>query len=43
MRSGGGGVQVTRTPKDSKVIVARGYRRERGVVWELGRQRKEGG
>ena len=32
MRSGGGGVRVTRTPKDSKVIVAR-RGTEESVVW----------
>jgi len=42
--SSGSGVRVTRTPEDTKVIVARGgYRRERGVEWEPDRQRKVGG
>ena len=44
VRSGGGGVRVTRTPEDPKVVVARrGYRRERGVEWEQEKQWTEDG
>ena len=32
MRSGGGGVRVTRTPEDTKVVVAR-RGTEKSVVW----------
>ena len=41
--SGGGGVRVTRPPEDPEVIVARRGTEESVVVWDLGRQRKEGG
>ena len=43
MGSGGGGVRVTRTPEDPEVIVARWGTEDSVVVWDLGRQRKEGG
>ena len=46
VRSSGRGVRVTRTPEDTKVIVARRGTKE-GVVWtvewEPGKQWKEGG
>ena len=37
MRSGGGGVRVTRTPKDPKVVVAR-RGTEESVVWSGSRR-----
>ena len=44
VRSGGGGVRVTRTPEDPKVVVARRlYRKKRGVEWEQEKQWTEGG
>ena len=44
VRSGGGGVRVTRTPEDPKGGRSEeGYRKERGVVWEQEKQWTEGG
>ena len=37
MRSGGGGVRVTRTPEDPKVVVAR-RGTEKSVVWSGSRR-----
>ena len=37
MRSGGGGVRVTRTPEDPKVVVA-GWGTEKSVVWSGSRR-----
>ena len=36
--SSGGGVRVTRTPEDPKVVVARRGTEERGVEWEQEKQ-----
>ena len=43
MRSGGGGVRVTRTPEDPKVVVARRGTEESGVEWEQEKQWTEAG
>ena len=43
MRSSGGGVRVTRTPEDPKVVVARRGTEESGVEWEQEKQWTEGG
>ena len=41
--SSGGGVRVTRTPEDPKVVVARRGMEESGVEWEQEKQWTEGG
>ena len=44
VRSSGGDVRITCTPKDTKVVVARrGYRKECGVEWKQEKQWTEGG
>ena len=43
MRSSGGGVRITRTPEDPKVVVARRGTEKSVVEWEQEKQWTEGG